>query len=86
LFDPTLVCLVCLLQQGTYSSNKLERQLYKTRQDKSKNQSGISIKKLQAGNNFIQPMSGLIDIKPNCIIAGEARNSLNLGSTSASLN
>jgi hypothetical protein len=33
-------------------------------------------------NNFVQPMSGLIDTNPKRIIAGEARNSLKLGNAS----
>jgi hypothetical protein len=33
------------LNKGTYTAKTLEKQLYKTSQDKSKNQSGITLKK-----------------------------------------
>jgi hypothetical protein len=49
-----------------------------------KSQSATILKKWKAGNNFLQPTSGLIDINPKHIIAGEARIFLKLGNASRS--
>jgi hypothetical protein len=90
LFDPTLFWFVGLLVCYCHLEKSFLLDCMKvltlpiyyrdnsTQQDKTslKNQSGITLKKYQAGNNFVQPTSVLVDISPKRIIAGEARNTL----------
>jgi hypothetical protein len=64
------------LLKGPDISNSIERQPYKTTQDNSKSQTGITIKKQKAGSNFVRPTTFLIDTKTKCIVARESRNSL----------
>jgi hypothetical protein len=70
------------LHKGANPVITLERQLYTTRQDWSKNQTGIILKKQQAGNDFVQPLRET----RKSLKLGNARNFLKLGSTSPSLN